>query len=75
MPQYDWQCQEKECGHVTVIVRSMADYQVPPDCCDKCDSKALIKIIAPMKKEQIGLVWGGIAPWHSEGYSKTKPIR
>lgn len=75
MPIYTWVCDDKDCNHVTEIVRPMADYQVPPDNCDKCNKTAMSKIIEPVKKEQISKVWGGKVPWHDEAYSPTKPIR
>lgn len=39
MPTYQWRCES--CNHVTDIVRKMADWDQPPEHCEKCEHPKL----------------------------------
>ena len=74
MPMYSWKCES--CSTVTEVIRSIKDIDNGPDeGCEACRGKDLKRVIPEFKREQVSLVWGGQAPWHSEGYGPRGPTR
>lgn len=74
MAVYTWACDE--CNTITEVTCSMDQYDVPPaGGCSKCPNKKIYRVIQSFSKHQFIKVWGGIAPFHDEAYSKRGPIR
>ncbi len=69
---YVWKC--KDCEHENEVIRSLADIDVGPDCCDACDSKKLRRVVVLNSSGTKGFVLEGTG-WHATDYSKTRSYR
>lgn len=75
-PIFDWRCLEEGCKHEMTTVAPMSEYRTPPENgCEKCGSKNVERFIPTWEKHQTIKVFGGIAPFHDEEYTKTRSIR
>lgn len=66
---YTWLC--NKCEHRMEVERSMANIDVGPDECEKCN-QADFKRVITAKKGLKGFQLNG-GGWHSDNYFKTRP--